>query len=159
MQPFTLTLTNGATLTGLANLPEALPTGPNFKPLMVGLHGGSYSSDYFHVDEKHTAALASNGLGIPWVAVDRPGYKGSTSFYPIPEGSSYHKTLGEWLHRLILPALWQKFGEPQGCTSMVLLCHSLGTPGAVIAAAKLSRHPVKLAFINLVFSQQQNRFQ
>jgi hypothetical protein len=139
MKPFTLTLTNGATLTGLANLPQTLPTDAKFKPLMVGLHGGSYSSAYFHVDEKHTAALASNGLGVPWVAIDRPGYRGSTSLYPIPERSSYHETLGDWLHRFILPALWQEFGEPQGCNSMVLLCHSLGAPGAVIAAAKLSQ--------------------
>ncbi|KAL2128212.1 hypothetical protein VTI74DRAFT_9513 [Chaetomium olivicolor] len=139
MEQFTLTLANGAMLTGLTNLPTASPTAPKFKPLMVGLHGASYSSDYFDVDEKHTAALASNGLGIPWVAVDRPGYKGSTSFYPIPDGLSYHEVLGEWLYRYILPALWQTFGEPHGCSSMVLLCHSLGTPGAVIAAALLAR--------------------
>ncbi|KAK4032066.1 hypothetical protein C8A01DRAFT_51061 [Parachaetomium inaequale] len=122
MKPFTLTLTNDA----------------KFKSLIVGLHGGSYSSAYFHVDEKHTAALDSNGLGVPWVAIDRPGYKGSTSSYPIPEGSSYHEILGDWLHRLILSALWQEFGKPQDCNSMVLLGHRLGTPGAVIAAAELS---------------------
>jgi pimeloyl-ACP methyl ester carboxylesterase len=146
MEPFTLTLANGGTVTGLANLPAASTTTPRFKPLMVGLHGGSYSSAYFDVDEKHTAALASDGLGVPWVAVDRPGYKGSTSlkFNPItipenPDRSSYHEVLGEWLHRYILPALWQAFGEPQGCNSMVLLCHSLGVPGAVVAAALLAR--------------------
>ncbi|KAK3306720.1 uncharacterized protein B0T15DRAFT_501348 [Chaetomium strumarium] len=140
MEPFTLQLANGGTVTGLANLPAASPTTtPRFKPLMVGLHGASYSSAYFDVDAKHTAALASDGLGVPWVAVDRPGYKGSTSFYPIPEQSSYHEVLGEWLHRYILPAVWQAFGEPRGCNSMVLLCHSLGAPGAVVAAALLAR--------------------
>ncbi|KAL2146546.1 hypothetical protein VTI28DRAFT_3437 [Corynascus sepedonium] len=139
MKAFTLTLGNGATLTGLTNLPDALPTDPEFKPLMVGLHGGSYTSAYFDVDEKHTAALVSNSLGVPWVAVDRPGYGGSTSFYRIPEGSSYTETLGQWLHHEILPAVWRQFGEPQGCNSVVLLCHSLGVPGGVIAAAELSQ--------------------
>jgi pimeloyl-ACP methyl ester carboxylesterase len=136
MELFTLTLANGATLSGWTNLPAVTPTTPRYRPLMVGLHGGTYSSDYFNVDEKHTAALASNGLGIPWVAIDHPGVKNSTSFHPIREGSSDHETYGEWLHKFILPAVWERFGAPQGCNSMVLLAHSLGVSGAVIAAAQ-----------------------
>ncbi|KAK5661071.1 hypothetical protein OQA88_10961 [Cercophora sp. LCS_1] len=135
MGSFTLTLANGATLTGWANLPIAPSTYPKYRPLMVGLHGGTYSSDYFHVDEKHTAAIASNALGVPFVAINRPGYKDSTSFDPIPEGSSYHETYGEWLHKFILPAVWGKFGVAQGCNGVVLLAHSLGVSGAVITAA------------------------
>ena len=135
MEPFTLTLANGATLTGLANLPAVTSTTAKYRPLMVGLHGASYYSAYFDVDEKHTAALSSNGLGIPFVAVDRPGYKTSTAF-TIPEGSSYPETYGAWLHEFILPAVWEKFGVPQGCNGIVLLAHSLGVSGVVLAAAK-----------------------
>ncbi|KAK3356525.1 hypothetical protein B0T25DRAFT_536916 [Lasiosphaeria hispida] len=138
MEPFTLVLANGAALTGLTNLPGVRPTSPTFKPLIVGVHGGTYSSAYFDVDAKHTAALASNALNVPWVGIDRPGYKGTTSFYPIHSGSSYPEMDGEWLHKFILPAIWREFGEPQGCNSMVLLCHSLGVPAAVIAAAMLA---------------------
>ncbi|KAK3321793.1 Alpha/Beta hydrolase protein [Apodospora peruviana] len=142
MKPFTLTLDNRAKLTGLTNLPALLETAPKHVPLIVGLHGGSYSSSYFDADTKHTASLASNGLGIPFVAIDRPGYQGSTSFYPIPEGSSFPETSADWLHRFILPAVWKEFGLPRGCNSMVLLCHSLGVPGALIAAANLDQTPV-----------------
>lgn len=141
MEQFTLTLANGATLTGLSNTPPSSFPSPKYKPLMVGLHGGSYSAAYFDVDSQHTAAIASNALGVPWVAIDRPGYKGSTSFYPIPARSSFPELYGSWLHELALPALWDSFGAPQGCTTIVLLCHSLGTPGAVIAASHYSSSP------------------
>jgi hypothetical protein len=134
MQDFTLTLANGATLTGLSNLPTQAPATPKYRPLMVGLHGGSYSASYFDVNDKVTASITSNGLGVPWVAPDRPGYRTSTSFNPIPEGSSYCEMFASWLHRYILPVLWEEFGAPQGCTGLVLLCHSLGVTGGVIAA-------------------------
>lgn len=133
MQPFTLTLSDGAVVTGLFNLPALTATAPRYRPLLIGLHGGSYSSHYFDVDASHTASLASNAHSVPFVAIDRPGYKGSTSFTPIPEGTTYHEVTADRLHDFILPALWEKYG--QGCTGIALLCHSLGAPGAVIAAA------------------------
>jgi len=139
MQPFNLTLANGATLTGVHNLPNASVRLLTHRPLLVGLHGGGYTSQYFDVDPKHTAALQSNALGVPWVAINRPCYEGSTSLYPIPEGSSFHEEFGSWLHRYILPALWEEFGRPHECNSIVLHCHSLGTAGAVIAAAAHSK--------------------
>jgi len=144
MKPFSLDLPNGATLTGLSNIPEHSPTKPKHRPLMVGLHGGSYSSAYFHVDDHHTAALASNALDVPWVAVDRPGYKGSTGA-TIPDDSSFPETMGELFHKFILPTLWKTFGEPNGCNSIVLHGHSLGSPISVIAAA-LSAQDAEAAY-------------
>ena len=141
MQPFKATLSNSATLTGLHNLPTRTPTTPTHLPLIVGLHGGTYSAQYFDVDANHTASIASNGLGVPIVAINRPGYQDSTSFYPIPHGSSYPQEYGAWLHQYILPALWSEFGEPYGCNSLVLYCHSLGTTGAVIAASLHAEEP------------------
>ena len=138
MESFTLTLANGATLTGLSNLPPPSATTPKQKPLIVGLHGASYSASYFDVDTNHTASLLSNALSVPFVAINRPGYASSTSFYPLPPNSSDFETHALWLHEYILPALWKTFGPPQGCTSLVLLCHSLSTPGAVIAASYFS---------------------
>jgi hypothetical protein len=139
MQPFEIMLANGATLTGLHNLPDPSITTLKYCPLVVGLHGGSYSSLYFDVDANHTAAIQSNALGVPFVAINRPGYEGSTTFYPLPEGSSFEKESGVWFHRYILPALWTEFGLPRGCSSIVLHCHSLGAPGAIIAAARTSQ--------------------
>jgi pimeloyl-ACP methyl ester carboxylesterase len=102
------------------------------RPLFVAIHGGTYSSTYFDADTKHSAILCSKGLGIPVVAIDRPLYQETSSFYPIPEGKTYHEELAVQLHKHILPAVWKEFGH--GCGSMVLHCHSLATPSAVILA-------------------------
>lgn len=136
MKPFTLPLPNKATLTGLHNLPRPTATTPAHQPLIVAIHGGGYDAQYFDVDETHTIAQLSTALGVPVVAITRPCYGGTTSFYPIPEDSSFFEQTGDWLHAYILPALWTAFGQPHGCSTLVLLCHSLGTPGAVIAAAR-----------------------
>ncbi|KAH7399718.1 hypothetical protein BKA64DRAFT_670270 [Cadophora sp. MPI-SDFR-AT-0126] len=141
MQPFKLTLSNQAVLTGLQNIPKRSATTPKYLPLVICLHGGTYSAQYFDVDVNHTAAFASNGLEIPVLAINRPGYEDSTSFYPIPEESSYPQEYGSWLHANILPALWAKFGEPNGCNCLVLHCHSLGATGAIIAASKHGKEP------------------
>ncbi|KAL2172486.1 hypothetical protein VTG60DRAFT_5240 [Thermothelomyces hinnuleus] len=100
MKPFTLTLANGATLTGLANLPETLPTGPKFKPLM-------------------------QWAGRP-VGGHRPArLQGLDVLLPDPPGrSSYQEMLGGWLHREILPALWRRFGEPRGTCDEAIYGHT-----------------------------------
>lgn len=137
MEPLTLKLPNGGTITGLHSRPD--PSSPAYtaiqntrRPLFIALHGGTYSSAYFDADAKHTASLCSHALGVPVVAIDRPLYKGSTSFYPIPEGKHYHKVLAEWLHEYILPTVWAEYG--QDCSGVILHCHSLAVPSAVILA-------------------------
>ncbi|KUI58069.1 hypothetical protein VP1G_05372 [Cytospora mali] len=146
MQPFKLTLPNGGTLTGLHNLLE--PSSPAYtaivhrnRPLLIAIHGGSYSSTYFDADQKHSASLCSNGLGVPVVSIDRPSYQGSSSFYPSEEGKTYHEALALWLHRYILPTLWKEYGKE--CGSMVLHCHSLATPSAVILAGWVAQERAK----------------
>ncbi|ROV90484.1 hypothetical protein VMCG_09816 [Cytospora schulzeri] len=146
MQPFRLVLPNGATLTGLHNLPEtSSPVHTTIRdrsrPLVITIHGGSYCSNYFDADLKHSASLCSNGLGIPVVSIDRPLYQGSSSFYPSEKGKSYHEALALWLHQYILPTLWSEFGK--GCGSMVLHCHSLATPSAVILAGWVADQQTK----------------
>ena len=141
MKTFSLTLPNGATLTGRSHLPAPPADGSpaTTRALLVGLHGGTYSSLYFDVDANHTAATASDYLSIPFVAIDRPGYEGSTPYDSAPEALTYTTDFGNWLHRFILPAVWTEFGPPNGCTALVLLAHSLGVPGAIIAAANHSQ--------------------
>ncbi|KAL1583303.1 hypothetical protein WHR41_07891 [Cladosporium halotolerans] len=116
MEPFTSPLANGAAA-----------------PLIVALHGGSYGCDYFDADEIHTAAIPSQAYNVPFVAIDRPCYGGTTPFSPLPDQSEFAQQTGVWMHRYILPALWEKFGK--GCSCIVLLCHSLGCQGGIIAAA------------------------
>ena len=107
----------------------------------MAIHGGSYSSAYFDADAKHTAVLCSKALGVPVVAIDRPTYQETSSFYPIPEGKTYHEELAAQLHKYILPTIWKEYG--QGCGSMVLHCHSLGTPSAVILAGWCAQERAK----------------
>lgn len=113
-------------LSAYTNIPTSERS--EYCPLVVGLHGGTYSNQYYDVDLNHTAAIASNGAAIPFVAIDRPGYAGSSSISPDPEGSTYQESDGACLHQFILPALWAEFGAPNGCNSIVLFCHSLGRP-------------------------------
>lgn len=137
MQAFKTSLPNGATLSGHRYNPET--SSPAYaalddsrRPLLVAIHGGTYSSTYFDADTKHTAVLCSKGLGVPVVAIDRPLYQETSSFYPLPEGKTYHEGLAVHLHKHILPTIWKEYG--QGCSSMVLHCHSLAVPSQVIVA-------------------------
>jgi pimeloyl-ACP methyl ester carboxylesterase len=141
MQAFKITLPNGSTLSGHhspgrdshTSSPAYAAVDDTRRPLLVAIHGGTYCSTYFDADAKHSAALCSNGLGVPVVAIDRPLYQGTSSFYPIPAGRTYHEELAVQLHKHILPAVWDEFGRGC-CGSMVLHCHSLATPSAVILA-------------------------
>ncbi|CAM1508680.1 Fc.00g055280.m01.CDS01 [Cosmosporella sp. VM-42] len=134
MEAFRLALPDNATLTGIANFPlVSSPVSQNL-PLIIGIHGAGYSSQYFDIEARHSAKKTSDELHVPFVAFDRPGYKGSTSIRGIPDGSTFSEENARWLHNSILPALWRQFGSRNGCTCMVLHCHSLGTPSAIIAS-------------------------
>ena len=134
MQPFKLELSNGATLAGIHALLPRSASSPNRRPLVVGLHGSTYDCHYFDADASHTAYITSSAFGVPFISIDRPGYGGTTSFTR-PEGSSFPKETGAYLHRYILPALWVEYGLPNGCNCVILLCHSLGAMGGIITAA------------------------
>ncbi|TQN63990.1 hypothetical protein CSHISOI_11432, partial [Colletotrichum shisoi] len=138
MQAFKLSLPDGKTVSGLHSIPPAADgaggTRPVHRPLLVGLHGGCFSSAYFDVDD-HSARHVSAATGVPFVAIDRPGYMDTSPVEAIPETSSFHQEWGTFLHRSILPALWDEFGVPNGCSSIALHCHSLGAPGGCVAAA------------------------
>ena len=138
MQPFQLTLSNNGTVTGRHSIPpppSQPPPQPQPKPLIVALHGGFYNSTYFDATPPYSAQPTSTRLNVPFVAIDRPCYGGTSSILPLPPGSDFPQETGTWLHRLILPRLWREFGVPNGCVCIVLLCHSLGVTGGVVAAA------------------------
>jgi hypothetical protein len=132
--PFNLTLANGATTTGISHIPIPDPSHTKSPPLIIGIHGGTCTAYNFDINPSHTASLASSALGVPFVAFSRPSYLDSTPT-PIPAESSFHRETGKWEHEFIIPALWEKFGKPNGCSGIVLSCHSMGVPGAIIAAS------------------------
>jgi hypothetical protein len=150
--PFSLTLANGAITTGIFHIPTVSPTPTESLPLIIALHGGTCTAYNYDIDSSHTAYLASSSLSIPFVAFNRPYYLDSTPA-PIPADSSFHRETGKWEHEFIFPALWEKFGRANGCTGIVLLCHSMAVPGAIVAASLWAReasHIYPLA--GLIFS-------
>ena len=135
MEPFTCKLANGGTATGIYSIPPRTTTtnGPASVPLIIGLHGGGYNSDYFDAEANHTAAIPSRTYGVPFIAVNRPFYGGSLFDGPMPTAANYPQETGAWMHRHVFPALWAKFGAE--CLSVVFLCHSLGCQQGIVAAA------------------------
>lgn len=135
MQPFLITLSNDATLSGFASIPERSSISPKFYPLIVGVHGGTYSSEYFNVSPNHSAGTISSRFGVPFVAFDRPGYRDSSALPSIPKDSSFFQEEGKYLHQYILPKIWEEYGVPSGASTMVLMGHSLGCSACIIAPA------------------------
>lgn len=102
-------------------------------PLVVAIHGGSYTSAYFDVPGASLFDVAAANR-IPLIAPDRPGYVNSLSLAPADmtiQGQARH------LARALADA-WQRHGA--GTTGMFLIGHSIG--GAITAAiAALAAEP------------------
>jgi len=144
MRKFKLALPSGTTITGRHSIPTPSPP-PSMssdserahRPLIVAFHGGSFSSAYFDLDETHSAKTLSDALHVPFVAIDREIHLDLSSAGP---SSSYQEEDGKRLHTEILPAVWKEFGKTQApgcnwnCNSVVLLAHSMGCVGAIVAA-------------------------
>ncbi|KAF5580141.1 hypothetical protein FPANT_9415 [Fusarium pseudoanthophilum] len=109
MEPFKLSLQDGTVLSGISNIPSS-PSTLKHRPLMVGLHGGCYTSHYFDATPEYSARGISEALSVPFVAIDRPDYRDTTPVGSIPEGSSYPEQWGQRLHESILPTLWKDLG-------------------------------------------------
>lgn len=111
------------------------------RPLIVAIHGGSYSSAYFDLPGRSLlAAAAANG--IPAIAIDRPGYGNSP---PLAPGLMDIAGQAAFLVDA-LAELWDRHGA--GCPGMVLIGHSIG---AAIAATVASR-PGRLPLLGLAIS-------
>lgn len=136
MQNFKLTLrSNNGIVTGAHCIPQSSPSTPRHRPLIVGLHGGTYDHRYFDATPDYSVAVTSLALGVPFISVDRPSFGGTSSILPIKEDSDFPQETGRWLHQYILPVIWTEFGIPNQCNCIVLDCHSLGVMGGIIAAA------------------------
>jgi pimeloyl-ACP methyl ester carboxylesterase len=124
---FTHTVTSdgpakGMTFSGRSNIPADVGAD---RPLIVALHGGTYTSVYFDVPGYSLVDLASS-LGIPIVAIDRPSYASSTQ---VGDSESIIKANAEVLDSLIAE-LWDSFGA--GTSGVFVIGHSIG--GAVTTA-------------------------
>ncbi|KAI1359647.1 hypothetical protein F5Y08DRAFT_319067 [Xylaria arbuscula] len=146
MESFRLS-TDHATMVGLRSLPPPSTSPLKYRPLIVGLHGGSYDKQYFDATPATSASVMSKALVVPFISIDRPSYGGTTSVLPVPKGSDFNLETGRLLHNSILPSIWSDMGAVNGCNCIVLLCHSLGVMGGTVAAAlhaqdKTPRYPL-----------------
>lgn len=141
MEHFLITLSNDAYLSGLASTPQPNVNTPRYRPLIVGVHGGTYTSQYFNASPSHSAGTISKQLGVPFVAYDRPGYKQSSALPSISDGSTFFQVEGKYLHQYILPKIWEEFGGESGASTIVLMGHSLGCSACIVAAAIHAQEP------------------
>ena len=109
---------------------SATPTAPEY-PLVVAIHGGTYTSDYFDIEGCSLLARAS-ALGLPVFSVNRPGYADSL---PREQTDGSIHSNAEILNDVLLQ-LWELHGGR--ARGIFLIGHSIG--GAVaIRMAALSR--------------------
>ncbi|WP_159913373.1 alpha/beta fold hydrolase [Pantoea sp. 18069] len=121
-------------LTGRVRLPGSGINRPPL-PLVVALHGGTYTSRYFDVPGASLLDCAAAN-GIPVVALDRPGYGASPA---LPAGQSTVKGQATYLLKA-LEDCWQRYGE--GTRGIFLIGHSIGGAiAASIAAQAASASP------------------
>ncbi len=119
----------GLTFSGRKRLPDGAVAADT--PLVIAVHGGTYTSAYFDVPGYSLLARAES-QGIPILAIDRPSYGGSTR---VTDSHSIILKNAEVLDHLI-GELWEAFGA--GTAGVVVIGHSIG--GAVTTALA-ARHP------------------
>ena len=126
-------------------------------PLVVLVHGGGYDADYFDSDDKHTVRHLSEALGIPLIALNRPGY-GSTDLSNFDKGeNSFIQQSGRWLNELALPAIWTEFRKSLNVSSIVLFGHSVGGTVTVVAASEHERESSQYELSGLAISGMGSR--
>ena len=113
----------GHRITGVSTEP-----GAEDLPLVVALHGGSYTSAYFDVPG-HSLLEAGQTNGFEVIALDRPGYGGSG---PLPPGGVTFARNAEVLDAAITKVWETRGGSRPG---IVLIAHSIGAAIAIHIAA------------------------
>ncbi|TKA66835.1 hypothetical protein B0A49_07317, partial [Cryomyces minteri] len=133
MESLSLTLPDGRLLTGLTSFPSQ--PAPGAIPLIVTVHGGTYAADYYDADPAHSIRNISAALGVPVIAINRPGYKDSSPLPELTGDETYIQQQGKYIDAVVLPALWSKYGK--GTQAVVLVGHSIG---AAISTVTAGRH-------------------
>jgi pimeloyl-ACP methyl ester carboxylesterase len=123
----------GFTFTGLSNLGEVTPQAGD--PLIVALHGGTYSSKYFDIPG-HSLLDNATKQGIAVISLDRPNYLGSS---PLESEGSIIAANAEVLGDAIGSIFAEYGGDAAG---VVLVAHSIGGAVATIIAATPQAWPL-----------------
>jgi pimeloyl-ACP methyl ester carboxylesterase len=110
------------------------PAAPDY-PLVVAIHGGTYSSGYFDV-EGYSLLARATAIGVPIMAVNRPCYGDSSSGHSadgsiVSSAAIVNDALGE---------LWNLHGS--GSAGIFLIAHSIGGAVSVLIAAMRKNWPL-----------------
>jgi pimeloyl-ACP methyl ester carboxylesterase len=132
--PFTHTTSDGREYTGRTNLGPDLDVRPG-APLVIALHGGTYSSEYFDIPG-HSLLDSASALGVPVIALDRPNYLGSS---PLATDGSIISANAEVLGDAI-GSIWSERGDAR--PGIVLIAHSIGGAVATTIAATPQSWPL-----------------
>lgn len=124
---------HGMTFTGRQRLAGG-SVGPDV-PLIVTLHGGTYTSQYFDIPGYSLLDRAA-ALGIPTIALDRPNYAASS---PLDTDGSIILANADVLTHAI-GEIWRGYGS--GTAGVVLIAHSIGGAVATAIAAAPQQWPL-----------------
>lgn len=119
---------------------SVVPDAAKGSPLIICLHGASYCAAYFDIHEKNSIHGVATHLGLPVLALNRPGH-GNTPQLPkaANTGTDTHlQREARWLHKFVLPMLWRAYGPPMGATSVVLMGQEMGAAVALLTASRHS---------------------
>ena len=134
---FTHRVTTDGPATGMTFSARRRPgtTSADGAPLVVALPGGTYTSVYFDVPG-YSLLERAEALGVSVIAVDRPGYRGST---PVEPGESIILRNAEVLEHLV-GELWEAYGA--GAAGVVVIGHSIGGAVTIALAARQPSWPL-----------------
>ena len=118
---------NDILFSGLYNCVKPASIGPGF-PLIICVHGGSYTSEYFDIPGYSLLARAAQ-MGLPTIAIDRPGYGQSTAFEPSTasikaNANRLESGIGE---------IWHQYNY--GANGIFVIGHSIGAAVVLSMAA------------------------
>ncbi|GAA1942551.1 alpha/beta hydrolase [Microbacterium deminutum] len=129
---FTHTSADGRAYTGRRNSIE--PTAG--APLVIALHGGTYTSEYFDISG-YSLLDRAEAAGVPVIALDRPNYVGSS---PLESDDSIILANADVLTDAI-GEIWEEHGG--AASGIVLIAHSIGAAVATAIAASQPSWPLQ----------------
>ncbi|HEY0812236.1 MAG TPA: alpha/beta hydrolase family protein [Pseudonocardia sp.] len=138
--PFTHTTADGRVFTGRTNIGHDFVVRSG-APLVIALHGGTYSSAYFDIPG-HSLLDNAVALGVPVIALDRSNYAGSG---PLTSEDSIILANAEVIGEAV-GSIWAEHGG--NAPGVVLIGHSIG--GAV--ATRIAATPQPWPLLGLATS-------